>query len=1148
MSDTSVQSIDIFPWDDNFNTGLDEIDRQHRKLVQLLNVLASHLAFHTDLPQLHTIIEELKAYTVYHFQAEEAIWHEFMPGEEDSVIHQAAHDRFVKTILQFQTDQLTKPNEAVVHDALAFLAKWLASHILETDRHMAYVVLALRDGLSLDAARQQATEQMSGATRVLIDIILSIYDKLSANTMKLMRELVEHKRAEDLLAQESEKNRFLLRNASDGVHILDTKGNVLDASDSFCEQLGYTRDEVLGLNVADWDIGQTAGQISDRITRLFEHPERIVIETTHQRKDGTSLEVEISVCPMELLGTKALYCASRDISARKRGDQALRESEERYRLVVESAAEGFWMIDADYRTTYINKSLSDILGYSMEDMLGRRPAEFADEENKKIFLHQMARISNSQHRHYEIQLRHKAGHNVPLLFQATTHFDPQGKVILSFAFITDLTERKRTEERLASRELELRTIIDCQPECVKLLAEDSTLLQMNRAGLDMIDADSAEQVVGQKVLGIIKPEYRKDFAALNKKVFQGGAGTLEFEIIGLKGSHRWLETHAVPLRSPQGNITALLGVTRDITARKAAEQALRIAAIAFESQEGMMVTDADARIVQVNQAFMRLTGYTAEEVIGKTPAFLNSGKQTPTFYQELWSELKQRDTWQGEVWNRRKNGEIYPEWLVITAVRDAHDAVTHYVGAFTDITTKKEAEQKILNLAFYDALTGLPNRRLLTDRLEQARLASHRSGSHGALIYLDLDRFKSLNDSQGHSIGDLLLTEVARRLEATVRAEDTVARFGGDEFVIMLEDLAESAAEAANRAEGVAEKILHVLNQPFMLDRVEHHSSPSIGITLFNGKQDSIEDLLKRADLAMYEAKSSGGNTVVFFDPAMQAAVAARVSLEAELRKAVKRAEFVLHYQPQVNAKDEVVGVEALARWQHPERGQISPYEFITLAEETHLIIPIGHQLIMQACELLRHWSGNPATAHLTISVNVSPRQFHHPDFVPMVVGALQASGARPDRLLLEITENVLMDNLEENIAKMTELRNMGIRFSIDDFGTGYSSMAYLKRLPLDELKIDRSFVADIDEHENAAVICSTFIGLAHLLGLRVVAEGVETQAQRHFLATTHRCDLLQGYLFSRPLPRAELEQALSSLAPSAGASTSAAQSGPHKT
>jgi len=395
-----------------------------------------------------------------------------------------------------------------------------------------------------------------------------------------------------------------------------------------------------------------------------------------------------------------------------------------------------------------------------------------------------------------------------------------------------------------------------------------------------------------------------------------------------------------------------------------------------------------------------------------------------------------------------------------------------------------------------------------------------------------LDRFKSLNDSQGHSIGDLLLTEVARRLESTVRAEDTVARFGGDEYVIMLEDMAGSAQEAANRAEGVAEKILNALNQPFMLDHLEHHSSPSIGITLFNGKQDSIEDLLKRADLAMYEAKASGGNTVVFFDPAMQAAVAARVSLEAELRKAVKRSEFVLHYQPQVNARDELVGVEALARWQHPERGLISPYEFISLAEETLLIIPIGQQLIMQACELLKHWSGHPRTSHLTVSVNVSPRQFHHPDLVQMVIGALRASGARADRLLLEITENVLMDNLEENIAKMTELRKNGIRFSIDDFGTGYSSLAYLKRLPLDELKIDRSFVADIDENENAAVICSTFIGLAHLLGLRVVAEGVETLAQRDFLATVHHCDLLQGYLFSRPLPRAELEQALSSLTP----------------
>jgi len=427
MSNTPVQSIDIFPWDDNFNTGLDEIDQQHRKLVQLLNVLASHLAFHTDLPQLHTIIEELKAYTVYHFQAEEAIWQEYMPDEDDSVVHQQAHDRFIKTILQFQTDQLTKPNEDLVHDALAFLAKWLASHILETDRHMAYVVLGLRGGLTLEAARQRAAEQMSGATRVLINIILSIYDRLSANTMKLMRELAEHKRAKELLSLESEKNRFLLRNASDGVHILDAGGRLLDASNSFCDLLGYSNEEALRLNVTDWDVAFSPGQLHYLFAEWFHHPKRIVLETTHRRKDGALLDVEVSIFPMEFMGAKALYCASRDISERKRADQALRESEERYRLVVESAAEGFWMIDADYRTTYINKSLSDILGYSIEDMLGRRPAEFADDENKKIFLKQMASISHSQHRHYEIQLRHKAGHNVPLLFQATTHFDPHGK-------------------------------------------------------------------------------------------------------------------------------------------------------------------------------------------------------------------------------------------------------------------------------------------------------------------------------------------------------------------------------------------------------------------------------------------------------------------------------------------------------------------------------------------------------------------------------------------------------------------------------------------------------------------------------------------------------------------------------------------------
>jgi diguanylate cyclase (GGDEF)-like protein len=441
-----------------------------------------------------------------------------------------------------------------------------------------------------------------------------------------------------------------------------------------------------------------------------------------------------------------------------------------------------------------------------------------------------------------------------------------------------------------------------------------------------------------------------------------------------------------------------------------------------------------------------------------------------------------------------------------------------------EITERTQAEETVRNLAFFDALTQLPNRRLLRDRLAQALALSRRNGQHGALLFIDLDNFKLLNDTHGHATGDLVLKQVAKRLQECIREGDSVARLGGDEFVVMLEELDGAREEAAARAELVAEKIVDRLGRPYTLGIFEYHGTASIGIALFPDRGITVDDMLKRADLAMYQAKSSGRNTLRFFDPAMQAAVEARTGLELELRRAIVRGEFLFHYQPQIDRDGRVIGAEALARWQHPERGLILPVTFISVAEETGLIMPIGAQLLRKACEQLRAWAGNPDTAHLSISVNISARQFHHPDFVEIVLANVTAAGADPSRLTLEITENLLLENIDETVSKMQALKAHGIRFSIDDFGTGYSSLAYLKRLPLDELKIDRSFVADIETDENDAAICSTFISLANLLGLRVVAEGVETSQQRYFLAITHRCDAMQGFLFSKPMPADQID------------------------
>lgn len=580
------------------------------------------------------------------------------------------------------------------------------------------------------------------------------------------------------------------------------------------------------------------------------------------------------------------------------------------------------------------------------------------------------------------------------------------------------------------------------------------------------------------------------------------------------------------------NITCVSGglyllVSSSINEEKRARRAdLRISATAFESGEAMIVTDANAVILRVNRAFVALTGYSQEEAIGKKPNICRSGHHDTAFYSSMWKCILQTGGWQGEIWNRRKNGDVYPAWLTITSITDERDLPTHYIGSFTDITERKQAEDEIKNLAFYDPLTGLPNRRLLLDRLKQAIATCSRTARHGALLFIDLDHFKTLNDTRGHDVGDKLLQQVAKRLSACVREGDTVARLGGDEFVVMLEDLSESLPDAAAQTETVGEKILATLNQPYDLDGCICHSTPSVGVTLFSEHHGTLDDLLKRADLAMYQSKAAGRNTLHFFDPQMQAVVTARAALETDLREALLRKQFLLYYQAQVTSQGHWTGAEVLLRWQHPLRGLVPPLEFIPLAEDTGLILPLGLWVLETACFQLAAWRERPETSHLTVAVNVSPRQFRHPDFVDSVVAVLDRTGGNPKKLKLELTENLMVDDVEDVIAKMTTLRSHGVSFALDDFGTGYSSLSYLKRLPLDQLKIDQSFVRDILVDSNDASIAKMIVVLSESMGLSVIAEGVELEAQMKSLALIG-CNAYQGYLFNRPLPVEAFEKLL---------------------
>jgi diguanylate cyclase (GGDEF)-like protein/PAS domain S-box-containing protein len=684
-------------------------------------------------------------------------------------------------------------------------------------------------------------------------------------------------------------------------------------------------------------------------------------------------------------------------------ESALRASDARLRSFFEATPDALLISDASGTITMANQQVEALLGYSMEELIGKSIEELVPMRSRGG--HPKLRDGFAA---TPTARRMSAGMSVNALRKDGSECDvevslsrietDEGQFFASA--LRDITERLHAKASLLASETRLRTIIQNEPDCIKLVDASGILIDMNPAGLAMIEADRLEQVIGKAAIDFVAPEFRAEFAELHRRVIAGESVGLTFKVIGQRGGMRWLETRAVPMQDR--GLPAHLAVTRDVTERKA-------------------------------------------------------------------------------------------------------------------------AEQKINALAFYDQLTGLPNRTLLSDRLKQTLNASSRSGICGALLFIDLDHFKTFKCTQGHDIGDLQLKQVATRLSTCVREGDTVARVGGDEFAVILAGLSKSEIEAATDSAAVAAKILATLSQPYQLDEVLHSSSASIGATLFRGTRTSIDDLMKQADMAMYRAKDAGRSAVRFFDPSMEAAVVKRVAIEKDLRLAVEGKQFVLQYQAQVEGAGGVTGAEVLVRWHHPEQGMVSPADFIPLAEETGVILALGQWVLETACLQLESWGRVPGMEHLTLAVNVSALQFAQADFVQQVMAVVQRTGTNPMRLKLELTESLLVGNVSEIIEKMEALKTSGIGFSLDDFGTGYSSLAYLSRLPLDQLKIDKSFVNDVVTNPDDAAIAKTIIALAHSLRLGVIAEGVETDAQREFLASAG-CHAYQGYFFGRPLPLENFE------------------------
>ncbi|WP_287367291.1 EAL domain-containing protein [Thauera sp.] len=692
--------------------------------------------------------------------------------------------------------------------------------------------------------------------------------------------------------------------------------------------------------------------------------------------------------------------------------------------------------------------------------------------------------------------------------------------VLGF-LLQDLEDRQRNERTLRERKARLRAIAGAVPDILFVLDENGRYQEVMTHDEGLLYRE-AGKLLGRRLHDVLpEPVSTRLVGAIREAIQSGNPVTVEYALETPKGQ-RIFEGRIQAIEG-DGQPRTVVFIAQDVTHRATLEQERRIAAIAFESQQGMMVTDADTRILRVNKAFTEVTGYRAEEVIGQPSSILASGRHGPGFYRDMWLQLAAKDLWEGEIWNRRRNGEVYPERLSISAVRDDSGRITHYVGSFTDITLRKANEEEIHALAFYDQLTGLPNRRLLTDRLHHALAHSNRDGSRGALMFIDLDDFKDINDLLGHQAGDTLLARAAGRLRLSVRETDTVARFGGDEFVVLLEQLPSDELAAAATAERLAEALLATLGAPYLIGDQHKVCTASIGIAMFCDHEQTVDELMQSADLSMYESKRQGKNRIRFFDPVMQRTVSERIQLENDLREALSQGQFELHYQAQCDADGRIDGVEALARWHHPARGLVPPGLFIPIAERCGLMPALGRELLAMACTQLGHWRNDPRFAALRLSVNLSASQLYAPDFVTETRDLLARTGCPPDHLVLELTESMLVDDMEAAVQTMATLRDLGIRFSIDDFGTGYSSLAYLQRLPLDELKIDRSFVQDLPDNASSLAIVRSIVALARSLGLRLIAEGVEEPHQVHALLK-EGCSSFQGYRFHRPMAVADFE------------------------
>lgn len=927
------------------------------------------------------------------------------------------------------------------------------------------------------------------------------------------RDLTERKQIESKLRLKN----TALNSTANAIIITDKDGVIEWVNPAFAEMTGFGLDEALGKRPKELvKSGIQTREFYEILWNTILSGKVWRGEVVNKRKDGTHYTEEMTITPVyadDRIITHFI-AVKQDISERKAAEIKLKQSENTYRGILNSITEAVYILSKEGVFLDVNHGAELMYGYTREELIGKSP-EFVSAPHKndlKAVSDSIQKALCGTPQSFEFWGKRKNGEIFPKSV-SLVNGDYFGKQIV-IATARDITEPRHAKQQLIEAEQTYRGILNSAYETVCILDEQRRFLDLNQA---------AQQAYGynkEECLGRT-PEFlfasgMNDLSCLTsyfQAAAQGVPQRFDFWFVNKAGKRSIREVSLS--KGLYFGSAAFIVVTRDITERNEAEAKLREAAAVMQNtHEGVMITDASSTLLAVNPAFTRITGYSEAEVLGKNSRLLNSGRQDKAFYRTLWRSVSTHGFWQGELWNRRKNGEIYPQLLTISTIFDDQGKPIRYLGVFADITQIKESQAQLEFMAHHDPLTKLPNRSLAESRLEQELEQAHRHNQQLSVLFIDLDRFKQVNDSFGHLVGDELLCAVAKRLNERLREGDTLGRLGGDEFILIASPLQEKQDAAI-----IARDFINALSEPFDLSNgVEVFIGGSIGISLFPGDGETVADLTKNADAAMYLAKENGRNQFSFYTSELNADARNKLEMENDLRRAVLQNDLTLHFQPKVDLRTgNICGAEALARWQKPDGTWISPYQFIPLAEKSGVILTIGNWVLERTCLQMRAWldAGLPEAC---VALNVSARQFRSGHLDKLVAAALLKFKIPPHCLELELTESMLMHEPDRAIATMNKLKTVGVKLSLDDFGTGYSNFGYLRRFPIDSLKIDQSFVQGVATRAEDAMIVDSIIGLAQRMKLRVVGEGVETKEQLAYLST-RGCDELQGYLFSKALP-----------------------------